>query len=134
MLVPREALERVGTLDESLFAYAEDVDWSMRARAEGLQILVVPASVVRHRVSAASGGASSPASLYYALRNGIVVAERYAPRGPAGTWLRRVTAAGATALQALRSRDRLAGLRAVAARLGDAVGRRLGPRPGAPPA
>jgi GT2 family glycosyltransferase len=130
MLVPREVLEQVGVLDEHLFAYAEDVDWSMRARASGLEILVVPASVVRHRISAASGGPSSPTSLYYALRNGIVVAERYAPRGVVGTWLRRATAVGATALQALRSRDRLGGLRAVAAGLGDAVRGRLGPHPG----
>ena len=57
MLVPRAALEEVGSLDESLFAYAEDVDWSMRARAAGLTILVVPASVVLHHVSESSGGA-----------------------------------------------------------------------------
>ena len=39
MLVPRAAAERVGGLDDDLFAYAEDVDWSMRARAAGLAIL-----------------------------------------------------------------------------------------------
>jgi GT2 family glycosyltransferase len=130
MLVPKTVLEQVGPLDEDLFAYAEDVDWSMRARASGLEILVVPASIVRHRVSAATGGDSSPTSLYYALRNGIVVAERYAPRGVVGTWLRRATAAGATALQALRSRDRVGGIRAVASGLGDAARNRLGPRGG----
>lgn len=134
MVVPRRALERVGMLDESLFAYAEDVDWSMRARAAGLEILVVPASVVFHGVSAATGGASSPASLYYALRNGILVGERYAPRGVVGTWLRRGSAAGATALQALGSRDRLSGLRAVAEGLRDAARNRLGPRPDGPAA
>lgn len=128
MLVPRAALERVGLLDEALFAYAEDVEWSLRARAAGLAILVVPASVVRHRVSAASGGASSPTSLYYTLRNGIVVAERHAPRGPVGTWSRRLVAAAATIAQALRSHDRAGGLRAVADALRDAHARRLGPR------
>ena len=51
MLVPRAAFELVGPLDEALFAYAEDVDWSLRARDAGLRIVVVPASVVRHRVS-----------------------------------------------------------------------------------
>src|SRR6185436_12440521 len=34
MLIPRAALEEVGPLDETLFAYAEDVDWSLRARRE----------------------------------------------------------------------------------------------------
>jgi len=130
MLIPRAVLDRVGTLDEELFAYAEDVDWSLRARAAGLEILVVPASVVRHRVSAASGGASSPTSLYYALRNGIVVAERYAPRGAFATWTRRAIAAGATTLQALGSADRVGGLRAVADGLVDAARHRVGPRRG----
>ena len=89
MLIPRHALERVGLLDEALFAYAEDVDWSLRARAAGLRILVVPASVVHHRVSAATGGAASPDSLYYALRNGLVVAERAAEVGRVGAVRRR---------------------------------------------
>lgn len=130
MLVSRAAAERVGGLDESLFAYAEDVDWSLRARAAGMSILVVPASVVYHAVSSASGGASSPNTLYYALRNGIVVAERYAPRGPVGTWARRAVAAGAVTLQALMSRDRIGGLGAVVAGLRDAARCRLGPRNG----
>jgi GT2 family glycosyltransferase len=128
MLIPRAALERVGPLDEELFAYAEDVEWSLRARAAGLEILVVPASVVRHRVSASSGGASSPDSLYYALRNGLVVAERAAPLGRLGTVWRRAEAAVAFAVQALRSQRRLEGLRAVLAGLHDARLGRLGQR------
>jgi GT2 family glycosyltransferase len=127
MLMPRAALERVGGFDESLFAYAEDVDWSLRARSAGLEIRVVPASVVHHRVSAASGGASSPATLYYALRNGLVVAERYAPLGSGRTLVRRAEAFAAFVVQALRSGSRLAGLRAVVQGARDASRRRLGP-------
>jgi GT2 family glycosyltransferase len=128
MLISRAALDAVGVLDESLFAYAEDVDWSLRARAAGLRILVVPASVVRHRVSAATGGASSPDSVYYALRNGLVLAERNAPAGRFGSTRRLAEAAAAFSAQALRSRDRVEGLRAVRAALRDARRGRLGPR------
>lgn len=128
MLVPRASLERVGLLDDSLFAYAEDVDWSLRARAHGLRIVVVPASVVRHRVSASTGGASSPDSVYYALRNGLVVAERHAPLGRVGTWRRRGVSTAAFAAQALRSRHRGAALRAVATGLRDAGRGSLGRR------
>jgi GT2 family glycosyltransferase len=128
MLVPRSALERVGLLDESLFAYAEDVDWSLRARRAGLGVLVVPASVVFHHVSRSSGGESSPASIYYALRNGLVVAEREAPLGRLGTWRRRAEAVAAFSLQALRSRSRRRGLRAVVAALSDIRRGRLGKR------
>jgi len=128
MLVPRRVLERVGGLDESLFAYVEDVEWSLRARAAGLSIVVVPASVVYHRVSAASGGASSPTSIYYALRNGLVVAERAAPLGPLGTLRRRAEAVAAFCVQALQSNSPVSAVRAVAAGLRDASRRRLGPR------
>ncbi len=93
-------LADVGLFDESLFAYAEDTDWSLRAARRGRHVLVVPASVVRHAVSESSGGASSPDTLYYALRNGLVVAERWAPRGPVGTWARRAEAVAAYLAQA----------------------------------
>jgi GT2 family glycosyltransferase len=128
MLIPRRAAEGVGALDEDLFAYAEDVDWSLRARAASLSILVVPASVVFHRVSAASGGASSPDTLYYALRNGLVVAERACPLGRLGTARRRAEAALAFSAQALRSPWRRRGLRSVRDGLRDARRRRLGKR------
>jgi GT2 family glycosyltransferase len=113
LLASREAWERVGLFDESLFAYAEDTDWSLRARALGYRILVVPESVVRHKVSASSGGEGSPTSIYFTLRNSLRVAERHAPLDRVGTARRRAVAVGAHALQALLSRRRLAGLRAV---------------------
>jgi hypothetical protein len=133
MLVPRAALDRVGLLDEDLFAYAEDVEWSLRARERGLRILVVGGSRVWHKVSAASGGEASPTALYYTLRNGLVVAERHAPLGAAGTWRRRLAALAATLAQVLLARRRTrAALRAVAQGFSDALAGRLGPR-GRPP-
>jgi len=130
MLVPRAALEAIGSLDETLFAYAEDVEWSLRARRAGRRILVVPASVVHHRVSASTGGAASPDSLYYALRNGLVVAERCAATGSLGRLRRRVVATAAFTAQALRAPRRREGLRAVRQGLRDARRHRLGPRRG----
>lgn len=56
MLVPRSVIERVGFFDPDLFACSEDTDWSLRAKAAGYRLLVVPASRVWHRVSASSGG------------------------------------------------------------------------------
>jgi len=130
MLVRREVLERVGLFDETLFAYAEDTDWSLRARALGLRIVVAPASVIRHEVSASSGGEASPNTLYYDLRNVLVVAERHAPLGRVGTVRRRAEAVAAHVVQALLSHRRGAGLRAVAAGWRDFRRGRLGPRPG----
>jgi len=128
MLVPRAVLERVGAFDESLFLYAEDVEWSLRAARAGFRHYVVGESVVRHHVSAAAGGESSPLTLYYGLRNSLVVAERYAPLGTLGTWRRRLVLLGAHAAQALLAPGRLAGLRAVVSGFRDGLRRRLGPR------
>ena len=128
MLAPRSVLERVGDFDESLFAYGEDVDWSLRARSHGLHVLVVPASVVRHGVSASSGGESSPATIYFNLRNGLVVSERWAPLGPVATWARRLEAVLAHLAQALLfSPRRVEALRAVGAAWRDFRRGRLGP-------
>lgn len=129
MLIPRRAFEEVGVFDEGLFAYREDLDWSLRARDRGRRILVVPASVVRHRISASSGGESSPTSLYYDLRNSLTVAERYAPLSATWTALRRAESVLAHAAQALLSHHRLDGLRAVRDGWRDFRAGRLGPRP-----
>ncbi len=131
MLVPRQVLERVGVFDPALFLYSEDTDWSLRARAAGYRLLVVPAARIRHRVSVAAGGESSPTTLYYGLRNTLVVCERHAPLGRLATQRRRLVLLGAHVMQALLSGDRRSGLRAVRDGWRDARAGRLGPRPAA---
>ena len=128
VLIPRSILERLGLFDEDLFAYVEDADWSLRARAAGLELLVVPDSKVRHKVSASTGGEGSPDAIYYSVRNLLTVCERHAPLGPVGTWRRRATALGAFAAQALIGRRRRAGLRAVVEGWRDFRRGRYGPR------
>jgi len=113
MLVPRAVLEQVGDFDPELYLYAEDVDWSLRARAAGLSHYLVPRSRVYHKVSMGSGGENMPGPLYYATRNSLVVCERWAPIGVAATWRRRAVVVAAHAAQALRSPRRREALRAV---------------------
>jgi GT2 family glycosyltransferase len=114
--------------DEDLFAYVEDADWSLRARAAGLRLLVIPAARVRHKVSASTGGEGSPEAIYYSVRNLLTVCERHAPLGPLGTWRRRLTALGAFLAQALAGRRRREGLKALRAGWRDFRAGRLGPR------
>jgi hypothetical protein len=50
MLVTRKALEDVGLLDDHYFMHCEDLDWCMRFRRKGWQILFVPqAEVIHHQ-------------------------------------------------------------------------------------
>ena len=128
MALSRTALERVGLLDEDLFAYAEDVDLSLRVRASGLAVVFVPDAVVRHKGSASSGGAASTLNLYYDTRNTIAVCERARPlpRGLRG--LRRGVVVVAHLAQAAGHPDRRAAGRAVLDGWRDARAGRLGRR------
>ena len=82
---------RRGLLDEELFLYAEDLEWSLRIRDAGFAVVYVPGARVRHRVSAAAGGAGSPTTSYYETRNMLAVVERHRPlpRGLSGSGARR---------------------------------------------
>jgi len=128
MLVTRSALDAVGLLDEDLFAYQEDTDWSLRARQAGFPLRVAPAARVRHKVSAATGGEGSETALYYSTRNTLEVSERHAPLGSVDTWRRRAVILLAHTAQAALGR-RPSGLQAVARGWSDFRGRRFGPRP-----
>ena len=48
MLARRDALEKVGLLDEGYFMHCEDLDWCMRFRQQGWKILFVPDARMVH--------------------------------------------------------------------------------------
>lgn len=68
LLATAEAWRKVGFLDERYFIYAEDADWSLRARAAGYRLLFVPTARLWHMVSASSGGAANAWKIYQRLR------------------------------------------------------------------
>jgi GT2 family glycosyltransferase len=129
MAVSREAIDAVGLLDEDLFAYVEDVDWALRVRDAGFEITFVPDARAWHSVSASTGGeATSTHTLYYGVRNTVVVLERRRPLGTVGDALRRLSILAAFTLHALTRSNRREALRAVREGFGDARSQRLGPR------
>jgi GT2 family glycosyltransferase len=128
MAVSRAAVERAGLLDEELFAYVEDVDWSLRIRRAGLAVVYVPEARVRHAGSGATGGRASTTNLYYDTRNTIAVCERHRPLPPGLRGLRRAVVVAAHLAQAAAHPDRPAAVRAVLAGWRDARAGRLGQR------
>ena len=54
MLVRREAVADVGLWDEDYFLHCEDLDWCMRFRQKGWQILFVPDARIVHALGACS--------------------------------------------------------------------------------
>jgi GT2 family glycosyltransferase len=114
MAISREAITRVGGFDGQLFAYVEEVDLCLKARAAGLPTVFAPGVVGWHAVSASSGGElRSTHTVYYGTRNTIVVAERHRPLPAPARGLRRMCVAGSMAVYVLRRGHRRAGLAAV---------------------
>src|SRR5262249_50074887 len=128
LAVSRDAVEQAGLLDETLFMYVEDVDWSLRIRRAGFAVVLVPGARVRHKGSGSSGGRLSTTNLYYGTRNTIVVAERFAPFPRGARALRRGVIVGAHLAQAATHPHRLDAVRAVFSGWRDARAGRLGQR------
>jgi GT2 family glycosyltransferase len=128
MAVSRAAVEQAGLLDLELFAYVEDVEWSLRIRRAGFAVVFVPDARARHKGSAATGGRASTTNLYYSARNTIVVSERHAPLPRGIRAFRRGVVVGAHLAQAASHPARLAAAGAVLAGWRDARAGRLGPR------
>ena len=68
----KEMLDEIGLLDESFFAYGEDVDLGLRARWAGWVCYYVPDAVVYHKYSATTG-TYSPQKAFLTERNRIWV-------------------------------------------------------------
>jgi GT2 family glycosyltransferase len=48
MMVRREVVESVGLMDTAFFMYCEEIDWAMRIRSSGWEIVCVPAAEIVH--------------------------------------------------------------------------------------
>lgn len=128
MLVTRACYRQIGGFDTALFMYAEDTEYSLRARAHGFTILLVPQSVVYHHVSVSVGGGRSPNIIYYSTRNGIVVMDRHCPIARPFAAVRRWMIALTIAAYAVLEPSAIPRLRDVLAGYRDARCGRLGPR------
>lgn len=80
LLARLSAVRAIGPLDEGLFVYFEDMDWCLRARRAGFDVVLVPTARVSHLGHGSTGG-SSPLWTFYSVRNHLLVASRHAKLG-----------------------------------------------------
>jgi GT2 family glycosyltransferase len=78
LLVRREVLEKVGSLDEAFFCYMEDVEFGKRITDAGYANRFVPDAIAFHDASASTGGGYTPARKYMNAANSV----RYLRRHP----------------------------------------------------
>ncbi|MBI5619624.1 glycosyltransferase family 2 protein [Candidatus Gottesmanbacteria bacterium] len=90
MMIKKEVFDKIGLLDQRLFAYLEDVDFCVRAKQAGYKLLYVPQSVIWH-TNAGSSGVGSDTHQYYMTRNRLLVGFRYAPLRTKFALLREAT-------------------------------------------
>jgi GT2 family glycosyltransferase len=76
MFMTRQALTRIGELDDTYFAYYEDVDWCLRAQDVGYRIVYNAQSKIWHKVSSTSSH-DSPLYLYLTMRNKLLFLRRH---------------------------------------------------------
>jgi len=79
LLVTRNLAEAIGGLDESLFAYWDDHDYSLRANAAGFRNILEPAAIVTHRAKPREDGAPTkpPYYYYYVARNHVLLLAKH---------------------------------------------------------
>lgn len=84
LMVRNEVVRKVGLLDESLFMYYEDVDYSFRIKEAGYQLIYHPESVIYHIAGASTRakkkgkeGFLNPIVHYYLIRNKIWFLKKY---------------------------------------------------------
>lgn len=82
MLIPSPVIRKVGSLQNSFFAYFEDVDWSLRMRATGYKLYLSPKSIIYHEGNASSKkqskeGTLSPIVFYLHSRNQLFLLRRH---------------------------------------------------------
>ncbi|MFN8586406.1 MAG: glycosyltransferase family 2 protein [Candidatus Eisenbacteria bacterium] len=119
LMATAECWRKVGLLDEGYFIYAEDADWSLRAREAGYELLFVPTARLWHMVSASSGGAASGWKLYQRTRANARLWARHARGAAALTSRASFWAQHAALLFVLALRGNFAGARGVARALAD---------------
>lgn len=78
-LIKREAVEKIGLLDEDFFLYYEDTEWSLRARGLGYKIIYVPSSHIWHKVSRSTKPETNKKVFYYHMRNALLLSKLRAP-------------------------------------------------------
>ena len=66
VLLPRQVVEEVGFLDETLFMYCEDVDNCIRLADAGVPLWLLPDARIWHKAGGSAGGMLS---VYYITRN-----------------------------------------------------------------
>ena len=78
MLIKRAVVDKTGYLDTIYPMYSEDSDYCMRARQNGFKMMYLPAGIVWHKISAATGGQLKWRKIRFRLISNFIFLRRHA--------------------------------------------------------
>lgn len=76
LMIPVSAFEKTGLFEQEYFLYYEDVDFSLKARKNEIDLLYVPSAIIWHKDSGTSGK-KSKITEYYLTRNRLHIINKY---------------------------------------------------------
>lgn len=115
MLVKRNAIEKVGSLDPEYGSYLEDTDWCWRMSQKGFKLVYVPAAKVYHKVSQSFGSTPyNEKSMYLMARNAVLFVKKY---GSFFHWLKFILFFWLSVLYAVPRETMRGNLKAVLAKI-----------------
>ncbi len=79
MMIRRDVFDRIGLLDDRYYLYLEDLDFCLRTKRAGFNIVYDPSSVVWHVNAGSSARPGNALQQYYITRNRLLVGHLYAP-------------------------------------------------------
>ena len=97
LLIPRDALLRIGPLDPVYFIGVDDADWCRRALDAGFRLRYVPESRIWHKVAVSTGGSYTPFKTFHTGRSNTLYARRHFGLGGLAAFLAANLAALAAA-------------------------------------
>lgn len=77
ILIKAETILNISLMDESFFMYYEDIDWSLRAKEAGYNIVVATDAHIWHKVSRSTVEMGEPKRQYYHIRNALLLAKKH---------------------------------------------------------
>lgn len=77
MIIRPDVVKKIGLLDDSLFLYWEDADYSERAKRAGFKVIYFPKTHIWHKVSVSTGGSGGEANDYFLTRNRYYYSIKY---------------------------------------------------------
>jgi len=95
-------------LDEKLFLYCDEMDVCQRAKKNGLNVVMAGKSKIYHKEGASVGGSLNPLSVYYTIRNRILLSRiLLSPKNRLFFWILFISARAIRLIEWIFKKERL---------------------------